>query len=56
MKHSHTESNLYIVCECIKFGPNQTQAEANKPLAQLTCTRSELDHHISDQVTMLGSE
>ena len=39
-----------------KVGPNRTQAEAHKPLAQLTCTRSELDYHISDQVTMLGSE
>ena len=36
------------------FGPNRTRAEAHQPLAQYTCTRSELGHHVSYQVTMIG--
>lgn len=42
---------FFSSCGWTKFSPNQTWAKAHQPLAQFTCTRSKLNHHVSYQVT-----
>ena len=42
---------FFSSCGWTKFSPNQTWAEAHQPLAQFACTKFELNHCVSYQVT-----